>query len=117
VIRGALLNADPPIIPPSTLPQFIQEVFLNIDEVVDQCDSFIEALHVRQKEEHPIVKSIGHIILDHALEWEKVYLKYNVGVPMAEQRVKEEVARNPAFATFVSVGLASSHPLPFSNKA
>lgn len=108
VIRGALITADPPIIPRERLQQFIQDVFLNMDEVVEKCDQFLEALKVRQREEHPLVRNIGDVILSHALDWHPVYLKYNVSVPMAEQRVKEEISRNPAFAAFVSV----SHPYP-----
>lgn len=51
-------------IPPLKLQGFINEVFYNLDEILDHHRKLLDALFERQREQHPLVQSIADIVLD-----------------------------------------------------
>lgn len=90
-------------------------MFANHRELAAHIRILVEKLHVRQREENPIVQTIGDIFLSAALEWGEAYNTYLVNYPLAISRVKREILVNPRFKTFVEAcrrhPAAHKHPL------
>lgn len=100
-----LREANPPIIHPARLTEFTNQVFANLDELRAYSGRFINILLARQREQTPVVQSIGDIILDAALEWGQAYMDYAEATVNGEYLVNEEKNRNSAFSTFLTVRL------------
>jgi len=98
-----LRAADPPIMTPLELQEFIQEVFGNILELLECNKRLLEVLYVRQREQHPVIQSVGDIFLEIATEFRIVYPIYIGQHPLAEKRMKEELEHNPEFRLFIEV--------------
>ncbi|PWN29409.1 hypothetical protein BDZ90DRAFT_230285 [Jaminaea rosea] len=95
-------NGDPP--PIGIGPErddFIREVFGNHRELVSHVKAFVEKLHIRQREESPIIRSIGDIFLDAALEWQEAFVTYVSAYPIAKSRIGREQSINPRFRDFL----------------
>lgn len=95
-------NGDPP--PIGIGPErddFIREVFGNHRELVAHVKVFVEKLHIRQREESPIIRSIGDIFLDAALEWQDAFVTYVSAYPIAKSRITREQSVNPRFRDFL----------------
>jgi hypothetical protein len=60
-------------------------------------------MYVRQREQAPIIQSVGDIFLDAATTFRSVYPNYVGRWPMAEKRLKEEMEQNPEFRLFLEV--------------
>jgi hypothetical protein len=95
--------ADPPIMTPLDLQEFIHEVFGNILELLECNKWLLEVMYVRQREQHPVIQKVGDIFLDIATEFRIVYLIYIGHHPLAEKRLKEELEHNPEFKFFIEV--------------
>lgn len=101
-IKG-LRRADPPVIPPQELDEFIEEVFGNISEL-RQCNRrLLDVLSVRQREQQPVIQRIGDVFLNAAADFRGVYPLYVGHLPVAEKRIKEEVEGNAEFRRFLEV--------------
>ena len=98
-----LKNASPPIIPLEQLDEFLSLVLANIDQIRAASKSFLEALLTRQREQYPIIQSIGDIVLDAASTWGAEYHQYTTNLPFAEMRFKKEKISNPRFLEFLAV--------------
>ncbi|CAO1627553.1 unnamed protein product [Parajaminaea phylloscopi] len=95
-------NGDPPPIPIGPeRDEFIQEVFGNHRELVAHVKNFVERLHIRQREESPIIRSIGDLFLDAALQWQDAFVTYVSAYPIAKSRIGREQAVNPRFRDFL----------------
>ena len=101
-------NAEPPIIPPERLDQFLQDVFHNFLELHAHHRRLIDKLHEIQLEEHPRIKSITAAIFDAALNFREAYMEYIPNYPIAAYRIDEEMTTNPRFKTFVEVSRNTS---------
>ena len=110
-----LQRANPPIISPLDLEEFIDEVFHNILELRECNHRLLEVLYVRQREEGPVVKRIGDVFLDAATEFRTVYPTYVGHHPIAEKRVKEELEKNSEFRLFIEVGEYSTAYIPLND--
>ena len=88
---------------PLVLEEFIKEVFGNVLQVRECNRQLLEVLYVRQREQGPIVQSIGDIFLNAAADFRTVYPIYVGRHPLAEKRMKEELEHNPEFRLFVEV--------------
>lgn len=97
-----LRAANPPIIAPSRLEDFLSGVLLNIAEIREHSRLFLEALQVRQKESF-VFRGIGRLIFSAAVEWGPAYTAYTIGFPMADWLFKEEKTRNPRFNDLLMV--------------
>ncbi|SNX82432.1 related to ROM2 - GDP/GTP exchange factor for Rho1p [Melanopsichium pennsylvanicum] len=107
---------DPPPLPiGSERDDFIREVFGNHCELAMHIRALVERLHIRQREEAPIIQTMGDLFLSAALDWGDVYIAYLVNYPLAISRVKREISINPRFKAFVEAcrrhPAAHKHPL------
>ena len=103
VFMQPLRVADPPIMTPLDLQEFIQEVFGNILELLECNKRLLEVMYVRQREQYPVIQRVGDIFLDIATEFRIVYPIYIGHHPKAEKRLKEELEQNPEFRLFIEV--------------
>lgn len=98
-----LRKAEPPIIPPDRLDQFIEDVFHNYHQVYEHHKKLVDDLHEIQREQHPHINSVTAAIFDAALNFRDAYMEYIPNYPIAAYRIDEEMANNLAFKTFVDV--------------
>lgn len=98
-----LRNAEPPIIPPSRLDQFLMDVFHNYNELHAHHRRLVDNLHEIQREEHPGIRSITAAVFDAALNFREAYMEYIPNYPIAAYRIDDEMAINPLFKQFVNV--------------
>lgn len=57
-------QASPPILPSERLDGFLREVFWNVDLILAHHQRMLGSLFDRQREQHPILLSIGDLVLD-----------------------------------------------------
>jgi len=98
-----LREADPPIIHPDRLEQFIREVFNNFDELYIHHSRLVEKFHTIQRQQHPTIRSITAAMFDAALNFRDAYMDYIPNYPIAAYRIDDEMVTNPAFKAFVEV--------------
>ncbi|KAF8628723.1 hypothetical protein AX17_005945 [Amanita inopinata Kibby_2008] len=96
-----LQKANPPVISPLDLEEFIDQVFHNILDIRECNRRLLEVLYVRQREQGPVIERIGDVFLDAATEFRNTYPTYVGHHPIAEKRVKEELERNSEFRLFI----------------
>jgi hypothetical protein len=117
-----LRKANPPVIRPDALEDFIEEVFGNILDLRECNRRLLEVMYVRQREQAPVIQRIGDVFLDAATEFRLAYPIYVGHLPLAEKRMKEEIETNPEFRLFLEVrcrffftllDLMSLHPAMF----
>ncbi|KAH9479303.1 Rho1 guanine nucleotide exchange factor 1 [Psilocybe cubensis] len=96
-----LRTASPPVMTPLVLSEFVDEVFGNILELLECNRRLLEFLEVRQREQYPVIQSIGDIFLEIATEFRIVYPTYVGHHPLAEKRLKEELEHNLEFRLFI----------------
>jgi hypothetical protein len=105
-----LRTADPPIIPPQRLNQFITDVFHNVGQLVHHHRKLLELLHHTQQDEHPVIHSVTAAVLDAFLNFRDAYLEYIPNYPIAAYRIEDEKANNPRFKEFHDVRVpAAAH--------
>ena len=105
---NGLRKANPPVIPPADLEEFIEEAFGNILDLRECNRRFLEVMYVRQREEGPVIKRIGDVFLTAAAEFRTVYPIYVGHLPVAEKRIKDESESNAEFKRFLEVWLSLS---------
>jgi RHO1 GDP-GTP exchange protein 1/2 len=98
-----LRTANPPVIPLQDLDRFIENVFGNILDLRECNRRLLDCLYVRQREQAPVVQTIGDVFLGAATEFTLVYPIYNSHLPLAEKRMKDETDSNPEFRIFLEV--------------
>ncbi|KIL64636.1 hypothetical protein M378DRAFT_186692 [Amanita muscaria Koide BX008] len=103
-----LCEADPPIIPPNKLDQFIKDVFHNYRELYEHHARLVEKFHEIQSEQHPKIRSVIAAVMDTARNFRDAYMEYLPHYPMAAYRIDEEVANNTEFKAFVEA--CTRHP-------
>ncbi|TBU24200.1 Dbl-like domain-containing protein [Dichomitus squalens] len=103
-----LRAANPPVIRPSEIDEFIDEVFGNVLDLRECNRHLLETIYVRQREQAPVIQCIGDIFLDAAAQFRLAYPIYVGHLPVAEKRMKDELERNAEFKRFVEQ--ASRHP-------
>ncbi|KAF9525947.1 Dbl domain-containing protein [Crepidotus variabilis] len=101
IFINGLRVAQPPVMTPLILEEFIEEVFGNIHDIRDCSHRLLDFLNVRQREEHPIIQRVGDIFLEAATEFRNVYPTYVGHHPLAEKRMKQEIEQNPEFRIFL----------------
>ena len=95
--------ANPPVIRPSEIDDFIDDVFGNILDLRECNRRLLETMYVRQREQSPIIHGIGDIFLDAATEFRLAYPNYVGHFPLAEKRMKDELEHNAEFCLFLEV--------------
>lgn len=65
VFIDGMRQASPPIIhPPGGLDDFLNEVFGNMDRILSHHQRMLDSLFDLQREQHPILLSVGDLVLD-----------------------------------------------------
>ena len=98
-----LKNSNPPIIPHERLSSFLHDAYHNYVELLHLHRRLLESLHVIQRDEHPLIRSVTAPILDAALNWHDAYMEYVPNYPISHYRIDDEMQTNPAFKAFAEV--------------
>lgn len=98
-----LRSSNPPIIPPTRLDQFITDVFHNFYELYEHHKKLMEKFHEKQREQHPVIRSITAAVFDAALNFRDAYMEYIPNYPIAAYRIDDEMGSNEMFKAFVDV--------------
>ncbi|KDR72779.1 hypothetical protein GALMADRAFT_252035 [Galerina marginata CBS 339.88] len=96
-----LAQADPPIIAPDELHQFIFDVFYNYATIYEHQRNLIENLCAMQRAQHPFLSSIASLLFDAVIGFKDAYIAYALNFRIAEYRIDDELFKNSAFLTFV----------------
>lgn len=96
-----LRTIEPPVIPRDRLSAFITDVYHNFGALHAQHRKLLDRLHAIQRDEHPVINGVTAAIFDAALNWRDEYMEYITNYPIAEYRIVDESANNPAFKEFV----------------
>ncbi|KAK4686044.1 RHO1 GDP-GTP exchange protein 1/2, partial [Tremellales sp. Uapishka_1] len=97
-----LQTADPPIIsPPQRLDWVVREIFSNVLELRETCRRLIENFRIRQREQFPLILTVGDRFLVAASEFRNIYPQYTGNMPQAEKVLREEMEENPEFRLFI----------------
>ncbi|KAG6901533.1 hypothetical protein C0995_010832 [Termitomyces sp. Mi166 len=94
-----LRRANPPIV--HDVDEFIDDVFGGILDLRECNRRLIEVMYVRQREEGPVIRAIGDVMFDAAVEFRLPYPAYIGHHPIAEKRLKDEMERSPVFKLFI----------------
>lgn len=84
----------------AALETFIEVVFGNYLELTTHIAAFVDRLCEREREEHPMVQTIGDLCVNAALEWGSAYATYVQHYPVALYTLKREIATNARMAKF-----------------
>ncbi|KAH9810846.1 CNH domain-containing protein [Melampsora americana] len=91
-----------PIIPPPRVQSFLEKVVSNVLVIRDRNRVLLQNLIARQQDQHPLVKGIGDLILNSALEWGNDYIRYTNDHVFGEVEVNEEKKHNPLLANLLN---------------
>jgi hypothetical protein len=101
--RDELAQANPPLIPPKTLPSFLKDVFGKLDAVKKANEEYLlPQIKYRQKEQGPWIVGFSDIFRDWIRKARVAYIDYASAYPNAIFRVKQEMERNVLFKTFLN---------------
>lgn len=100
--RDALATANPPIINPRRLPDFVKGVFGKLDGV-KKCNEehLLPQLKYRQQEQGPWIKSFSDIFRNWIRKARTPYIEYAANFPHANWLMKQEETKNSMFVSFV----------------
>lgn len=84
----------------AALDSFITTVFGNYAELLSHIATFCDRLQERQREQNPMVESLGDLVVEAALEWGLAYTAYVQHYPVALHTLKREIATNARMAKF-----------------
>ncbi|KAH7922215.1 Dbl homology domain-containing protein [Leucogyrophana mollusca] len=96
-----LRRANPLVMAPDKLDEFIEEVFGNILDLRECNRRLLESMYVRQREQAPIIQRIGDVFVDAAREFRYAYPTYVGHLPLAEKRFKDEMEANAELRLFL----------------
>ncbi|KAF8507665.1 hypothetical protein JB92DRAFT_2832700 [Gautieria morchelliformis] len=104
-IRG-LRQASLPVFPPDRLDIFVMEVFGNMDRILSYHQRMLDSLFDLQREQHPILLSVGDIFLDTVLKFQSEYDSYIKAshfchYPLAESLHRRELKSNQRYRAFL----------------
>lgn len=77
-------------------------MFGNLLELREANSHLLESLTIKEREDGGVINTIGDVYLVAAAEFRNLYPIYIGSLPKAEERLRDEVTNNPAFATFVN---------------
>ncbi|KAF8575974.1 hypothetical protein K439DRAFT_1419330 [Ramaria rubella] len=101
IFVDGLRQASPPILPPERLDGFVHEVFWNMNHVLAHHQRMLGSLFDLQREQHPILLSIGDRILDTVLKFQSEYESYIKHYPLAESLHRRELKANSYYRDFL----------------
>ncbi|WFD43859.1 Rho guanine nucleotide exchange factor [Malassezia psittaci] len=83
------------------LDRFVDTVFGNHSELLSYISVFCDRLQERQREQSPLVETVGDLVVEAALEWGSAYTTYVQHYPVALHTLKHTVATSARMAKFV----------------
>lgn len=86
--------------PPRRLEDFITEVFSNVLDLREACRRLIDNFSIRQREQAPLIATVGDIFLEAATDFRRLYPEYTGNLPRAEIALKAELEENPEFRLY-----------------
>lgn len=99
----------------AALVDFVRDVFGHVAPLLERIEVFVQQLHERQREEGPVIQTIGDVVVQAALEWATTYTAYVAHYPFALARLKTEAASNARLQRFLDDcrrdPAAGRHPL------
>lgn len=100
--RDQLHAANPPLIPPKKLPEFLNRVFGKADAVKKSNeDHLLPQMKYRQKHQGPWVVGFSDIFREWIRKAKTAYIEYASSYPSAVYRIRQEMERNVLFRTFL----------------
>ncbi|KAL6307423.1 hypothetical protein BKA93DRAFT_815806 [Sparassis latifolia] len=90
-----------PTISKSRSKDFVKGVFSNLDQILAHHTRMLDALFVRQREQHPLIQSLADIILDACVHFQEEYKEYIEHYPLAEARHRDEMRRNQRYNDYI----------------
>jgi hypothetical protein len=100
--RDQLRAANPPLIPPKKLPEFLNRVFGKADAVKKSNeDHLLPQMKYRQKHQGPWVVGFSDIFREWIRKAKTAYIEYASSYPSAVYRIRQEMERNVLFRTFL----------------
>ncbi|KAI9612683.1 hypothetical protein H4Q26_007840 [Puccinia striiformis f. sp. tritici PST-130] len=78
---------------PFKIGEFKEKVVSNVLEIRDHNRVLLQNLLIRQQDQHPLVQSIGDVLLNSALEWGQDYIRYTSDHVFGEVEVNEEKSK------------------------
>ncbi|KAF8506144.1 hypothetical protein BU17DRAFT_101003 [Hysterangium stoloniferum] len=101
VFVAGLRQKSPPVINQGKLNIFIKEVFHNMERIYAYHQRLLKALFELQQEQHPIILSIGAVVLDTVLKFRSEYEDYIKHYPVAESVHRRELKSNTRYRKFL----------------
>ncbi|KAA8900553.1 CNH domain-containing protein [Sphaerosporella brunnea] len=102
VYRDQIANANPSIIKPNRLDNFVRDVFGKADAVRKVSEEhLLPQLKFRQREQGPWIVGFSDIFREWIRKAKTAYLDYAAAFPKADMLVRREADRNMLFRTFL----------------
>lgn len=100
--RDRLISAQPPVIPPKKLDQFIKDVFGKVDGVRKANeDHLLPQMKYRQQEQGPFLVGFSDIFREWIRKAKQAYIEYSSAFPYASFLVRQEADKNMLFRSFL----------------
>ena len=100
--RDALASADPPVINPKRLNNFLRDVFGKVDAVRKANEeNLLAQLKYRQNEQGPWIKGFSDIFRQWIRKAKVAYIDYAAGFPGASLLMRQEYEANLSFRAFL----------------
>ncbi|POY72070.1 hypothetical protein BMF94_4940 [Rhodotorula taiwanensis] len=103
-----LRTAVPPIITPSRLENFLDDILLNFAEIREHSRRFLASLGALEGTAASI-SDISRVVATAAESWAPVYLRYTTAFPLADSLLRREKSTNSAFSALLEH--FHNHPL------
>ncbi|KAI5791860.1 CNH domain-containing protein [Geopyxis carbonaria] len=102
VYRDQILAANPAIIKPSKLDNFVKDVFGKAEAVRTVSEEhLLPQIKFRQREQGPWIRGFSDIFREWIRKAKTAYLDYATGFPRADMLVRREAERNLLFRQFL----------------
>jgi hypothetical protein len=106
--RDRLASANPPVIPPKKLDQFLKDVFGKVDGVRKANeDHLLPQMKYRQQEQGPFLVGFSDIFREWIRKAKQAYIEYSSSFPFASFLVRQEADRNMLFRSFLDEARAN----------
>lgn len=100
--RDGLMSAQPAVIPPKKIKQFLNDIFGKVDAVKQANEEhLLPFLKFRQQEQGPWITGFSDIFREWIRRAEKAYVAYAEAFPKATFLVRQEMERNMLFRNFL----------------
>lgn len=101
--RDQLAKANPSIVSSKRLPVFLKDVFGLVEKIKKVNEEYLAPqLKYREKEQGPWVLGFSDIFREFIRRARPIYVDFAARYPKADELIRDEEKKNPAFATFLA---------------